>query len=89
MDSWDRDQVGDRLHERLNHAAHATGIEFRNKSLHEARSKLETVNPTFCPDPKTIGAEFTATYEADAKENFAAVNAGDYSFNVRGGALNG
>merc|ERR1719487_452154 len=46
-------------------------------------------NVSFCPDPKTIGAKFTSTYDKDPVANFASVNPGDQGFRVGGATLNG
>lgn len=54
-----------------------------------AGGKLDAVRVKFCPDPRTVGAKFTATYDASPTCNFASLNPGDANFKVGGGTLNG
>eukprot|EP00747_Dinoflagellata_sp_TGD_P168910 gnl/TRDRNA2_/TRDRNA2_196469_c0_seq1.p1 gnl/TRDRNA2_/TRDRNA2_196469_c0~~gnl/TRDRNA2_/TRDRNA2_196469_c0_seq1.p1 ORF type:complete len:257 (+),score=54.27 gnl/TRDRNA2_/TRDRNA2_196469_c0_seq1:82-852(+) len=47
------------------------------------------VKVAFCPDPKTLGTKFTATYEKSPPQNFASLNAGDMKLFVGGSTMNG
>jgi len=51
-------------------------------------SKLQSMQVSFCPDPRTKGERFTSTYEKEPCSNFASLNAGHTKFYVGGGTMN-
>ena len=55
----------------------------------DVKAKLAEARVSFCPDPKTVGGKFTATFEKSPERTFASVNAGDEDFRVGGATLNG
>lgn len=55
----------------------------------DVAEKLQAVQVAFCPDPRTLGAKFTATYDKAPALNFASLNAGDIRLMVGGATMNG
>merc|ERR1712007_392865 len=55
----------------------------------ETAEKLLQTQVEFCPDPKTVGAKFTTTYDPTPNANFGSLNAGDMRLMVGGATMNG
>eukprot|EP00928_Gymnodinium_smaydae_P037958 TRINITY_DN26288_c0_g1_i1.p1 TRINITY_DN26288_c0_g1~~TRINITY_DN26288_c0_g1_i1.p1 ORF type:complete len:329 (+),score=87.96 TRINITY_DN26288_c0_g1_i1:249-1235(+) len=51
--------------------------------------QLARLEVSFCPDPRSVGAKFTGTYEKAPRLNFASLNAGDMKLMVGGATMNG
>lgn len=67
--------------------------DYWKKSMHQVDTRpppsLTALSVSFCPDPKSLGAKFTASYEPVPTKMFASANAGDENLRVGGATLNG